>query len=312
MTLDIIIATFNRESLLRKTLESLLTAPVPAGMEARVVVVDNNSKDGTKGAVEAFLPRFGGRLKYLFEPTPGKSAALNTGLANSDGELVGLIDDDEEVNPDWFSVIAAWMSDQNLDFIGGSCKPKWEIPAPAWVPMQMTGLIGKIDEIHTPTPYGKDFPGILMGGNAVIRRTVLNRTGPWNVKLGPSESQRLLSSEDEDMYERLLDCGARGMYVPELTIHHWVPASRLTKRYYRKWCLWHGVSQGAKSLHRPEQVTHLFGVPRYHFGRALRGSYTNLAALLSRREPASATFFNELLWWELCGFVWGRHFHRRG
>ncbi len=76
------------------------------------------------------------------------------------------------------------------------------------------------------------YPGILMGGNAVIRRDALTRAGKYSTALSRTGT-RLLGCEDEDMYHRLLARGAHGRYVPDLVIFHHVPATRLTKRYFR-------------------------------------------------------------------------------
>ena len=37
-------------------------------------------------------------------------------------------------------------------------------------------------------------------------------------------------------FERLMQSGARGLYVPELIIFHYIPEHRLRKHYYRQWC----------------------------------------------------------------------------
>jgi len=71
MRLDVIVPTYNRQELLKRTLESLLAAEVPRGLDVRVTVVDNNSKDGTRHTVESQMERFGGRLGYVFEGRPG-------------------------------------------------------------------------------------------------------------------------------------------------------------------------------------------------------------------------------------------------
>src|SRR4051794_38386926 len=95
MKLDVIIPTYNRDQLLKRTLDSLLNAEVPASLEVRVTVVDNNSKDSTRQTVESYREKFCGRLDYVFEGRQGRSFALNAGIRSTTGELVGMIDDDE-------------------------------------------------------------------------------------------------------------------------------------------------------------------------------------------------------------------------
>jgi len=309
MRLDIVIPTHNRAALLPRALESVLAADRPDGLDASVTVVDNRSTDDTRAVVESFVPRFGGRLHYVYEPNPGRSPALNAGIAASRGDLVGMIDDDEEVDRTWLLTIAAAFKDPATDFIGGPYMPRWGGQRPVWLGRAYGSAIGWAECGETIQQYGPGCDGMLMGGNAVIRRSVLERVGPYSVDLGRTPGRRLLSCEDDDMFTRLLSIGARGFYRPDLVIHHYVPPERLTKRYFRRWCFWRGVSQGVLDRRRPAAVPHLLGVPRYMIGVAIRGTIDTLRAALGRREPAR-TFKNELAWWDLAGFFYGKHVHR--
>jgi hypothetical protein len=150
---------------------------------------------------------------------------------------------------------------------------------------------------------------MLMGGNAVIRRSLLNRVGPYATDLGRSSDGRLLSCEDRDMFERLLAAGAKGFYRPDLVILHYVPPERLTKKYFRRWSFWHGVSRGVLDRRRPAPVPYLLGVPRYMIGLAVRAAIDTARRIFRRREAAHL-FKNELAWWDLVGFVYGKHVYR--
>jgi glycosyltransferase involved in cell wall biosynthesis len=310
MTLDVILPTFNREALLRRTLDSLHDARRPAGLDFRVIVVDNGSTDGTRGLVSGQAARFDGRLRYLLEPTSGKPHALNAGIAATSGDLIGLIDDDEEIGAGWFECIAETFADESLDFIGGKCLPRWAAPRPPWLGDGYLGVIGWVDPGNESRPMDASYPGILMGGNAVVRRRVMESAGPYSAALNRTGT-RLLGCEDEDMYHRLLALGARGRYVPGLVIYHYVPAERLTKRYFRRWCFWRGVSLGVMDRERPADVPYLAGVPRYQIGRAARGLLHLLTPSRRASDAALARRFEaELACRDLAGFFWGKHFHR--
>ena len=310
MILDVILPTFNREALLSRTLESLRAARIPSGMDVRILVVDNASTDGTRALIRREAERFDGRLQYLFVPTPGKPHALNAAIAASDGDLVGLIDDDEEVDAGWFECIRRELASPDVEFIGGKVLPRWESPRPSWLGTGYLGVIGWVDPGDLAKAMDASYPGILMGGNAVIRRRLLERAGPYSTALNRTGA-RLLGCEDEDMYHRLLALGARGRYVPELVIYHHVPAARLTKSYFRRWCFWRGVSLGVMDRTRPVRVAYLAGVPRYRVGRAVRGVSSLLAALVARgRTKDAERFEHELACWDLAGFFWGKHVHR--
>ena len=313
MTIDVILPTFNRESLLQRTLDSLLAATCPASLDVRIVVVDNGSTDGTRAIVRRAQDRFDGRLRYLFEPASGKPYALNAGIAATNGDLIGLIDDDEEVDERWFECIAREFAADargSLDFIGGKVLPRWEAARPPWLGDGYLGVIGWVDPGPEARPMDASYPGILMGGNAVIRRRVLDAAGPYSTALNRTGA-RLLGCEDEDMYHRLLALGARGRYVPDLVIYHYVPEARLTKSYFRRWCFWRGVSLGVMDRDRPAAVPYLAGVPRYQVGRAARGLLRLCVPSFDRSDAArQLRFESELACWDLAGFAWGKHFHR--
>lgn len=308
MQLTVIIATYNRCELLPRALASLLAAEAPPGLDVRVTVADNNSRDATRAVVEEWQPKFGGRLQYLFEPRQGKSYALNTAIAATTSDLVGMIDDDEEIDPGWYSRVATAFKDTSVDFIGGPYVPRWGAAQPAWLPESYRGVIGWVDAGDKVLPYDEHYPGVLMGGNAVFRRALFARVGPYATNLGRTD-KHLLSCEDEDMYQRLLAAGARGFYLPDLIIHHYVPPERLTKSYYRRWCFWRGVSHGVMDRARRSPVAYLLGVPRWFYGRAARGLLSAAAAPLRPGTPAES-FAGELEVWNLLGFFYGKHFYR--
>jgi glycosyltransferase involved in cell wall biosynthesis len=294
--------------LLPVCLKSLQAARIPEGLSVGITIVDNNSKDNTRAVVESWQQQLGERLHYVFEQTQGRSAALNAGITASESDLVGFIDDDEEIDETWYEIVYQAFTSADVDFIGGPYIPKWECEPPPWLPSDHEGVIGLVDAGSEVIPYDEDYPGILMGGNAVIRRAAIEKVGLYMTALGRT-GERLLAGEDEDMYRRLLASGAKGLYLPQLKIYHLIPASRLTKKYYRRWSFWRGVSCGVLDRTQPQAVPYLCGVPRYLFGAASRGAAGWTTAPL-RRAAASQTFTNELAVWDLLGFFYGKHFYK--
>jgi len=309
MRLDVLVPTLNRARSLERTMRSLLQAEVPAGLQVLITVVDNGSNDETKPLVERLMTEHPGRVGYVCERRRGKSRALNTGIAATSGDLVGMIDDDEEVDRNWYRVLSSAFHDPALDFVGGPYVPKWPRQPPAWLPDDYLAVIGDVNSGPEPRNYGPDFDGILKGGNAVVRRRVLERAGPYAEWLGPSGNGRLLSCEDEEMYHRLLKLGAKGRYLPDLVVYHHVFEERLNKAYYRRWCFWRGVSRGLMDRVHPLPVRYLAGVPRFLYGRATRGAVAMIRRAL-HREDWDRSFSDELSLWDLAGYLYGRHIYR--
>lgn len=311
MKLDLIIATCNRQDLLKRALESVLRATIPPGLELTVTVVDNKSRDKTKQVVEALQPAFGGRLNYVFEASQGKSFALNTGIAATQGTHVGMIDDDEEIADDWLVQCASAFADDKVDFIGGPYLPRWGAEQPAWLPMTYKGVIGWVEVANEPAVFDNKFSGMLMGGNCVFTREILAKAGPYSTVLNRTE-RLLLAGEDEDMYHRLLSLGAHGRYLPGLVIHHFIPPERLTKQYFRRWCFWRGVSLGLMDRKQAQHdVAYLAGVPRYVIGRAGRAIARGTARAFGIRKDTPDQSFTDLLsLFDLAGFAYGKHLYK--
>lgn len=308
LSLDVLVPTHERPVLLRRTLDSLLLAPVPPGLEARVVVLQNDANPDTDRVIADVVARVPGRVTHLREPRPGKSRALNTGIQATRGDLIAVIDDDEAVDPAWLGVIQHVFQGPEVDFIGGPCLPRWGAVPPHWLPRTFGGVIGYAESGDRVLVYGQDADGILMGGNAVMRRRIVERAGLFQPALGPRPDRRLLSGEDEEFYRRLLGVGAHGLYVPDLRIYHYVPPERLTKRYYRRWCFWHGVSRSVIEQLLPSPAARVGRVPRYLYGDTLRALVRWLTPL--RTRDAGARFADELHLWRLAGFVYGSYWRR--
>ena len=307
MKLDVILPTYNRSHLLKAALASLLRAPLPPNMEVTVIVVDNNSKDDTAAVVDEIQRNASLPVRYILEKRQGSSHARNAGIAAATGDLVGFIDDDEEIDTSWYQVIGREFADPAISFIGGPYVPNWVSAVPDWLPPGYHAVIGAIP----PKPralYDQSFAGILVGGNAVLRRSVFDRVGTYAPHLGRSD-KGLLSEEDAEFYRRLQKTDMRGIYVPELLIHHFIAPERLTRKYHRRWAYWRAVSQGVLDREQRQPVRYLLGVPRHLFGRALRCMLLFPRHRLQKGGKGQA-FANALALWDLFGFIYGKHFAR--
>ena len=309
MRLDLLVATFRRPELLADALRSVFAAARPPGLDVRVIVV-NNDGESDLASLHSLTTSAPVPVLLLQQPRRGKSHALNLGIRASDADYIGLIDDDERVVESWFEVAHATLMSGRLDFIGGPMLPLWPSQPPAWIPQGYRAVLGIVDNGPNRATYTTEFPGMLVGGNAIIRRSVLESIDGFSPELGPQEAHRLMSCEDEDVYGRLLAAGAKGEYVPELVVYHHVHQDRIRPSYYRSWCFWNGASKAVLGRLQPESVPTIGGVPRYMYGSAFRAAGTRLKAWLMNRG-AAARLEAELPLWQLAGQLYGRYGLRR-
>jgi glycosyltransferase involved in cell wall biosynthesis len=78
VNVSVVLCTYNRAQLFRRALAALAAQRTAPGLTWKLVLVDNNSNDGTNDVIEAFKSSSPFPIRHLFEGQQGKSIALNT------------------------------------------------------------------------------------------------------------------------------------------------------------------------------------------------------------------------------------------
>jgi glycosyltransferase involved in cell wall biosynthesis len=310
----LLIATCNRAALLDETLDSIRAMRVGTGRRWDVIVVDNNSTDGTRAVVERQARDFPVPLRYLYEAQQGRSSALNAGIAASNATIIAMTDDDVRVEAGWLEAACEALGDPAIAYAGGPVTPIWETPPPAWLDLTRGDLWGTIaiqDHGDRPFDYGRARK-VPLGANMAARRSMFTSIGGFRADLGRRRGKLVLGQEVPELLMRARAAGLRGMYVPAMRVHHHIPSTRLTRAYFRKWWFGKGVSRSALERVQPvtelgvdlRQTPHVMRVPRYMYGSAARdvlGCVRNL--WLGRRADA---FRHEMMLMFFAGYFWAR------
>src|SRR5579859_41930 len=135
MNITVILCTYNRSQSLADTLESLVRSEMPESVDWEVLVLDNNSKDDTRAVVESFCNRYPQRFRYLSEPQPGKSHALNSGIRAARGHILAFTDDDVLVEPTWLRELTANLLNGEWAGSSGRTLPEPGFLVPGWLPL---------------------------------------------------------------------------------------------------------------------------------------------------------------------------------
>lgn len=105
---SVIVRTYNRPHLLRNCLESLL---VQTYKNFEVVLV-NDGGDETGGLIREFEGQL--NINYVKHPTQkGRSASVNTGIKNSQGQYLAFLDDDDTYYPNHLMILVRYITDHD-------------------------------------------------------------------------------------------------------------------------------------------------------------------------------------------------------
>lgn len=241
MNLSVIVPAHNpHPGRLARTLAGLRaqTLPPPAW---ELIIADNASADP---AVFAALDlAWHPHARVIRESRLGLTAARLRGFAESHGDLIVLVDDDNVLDPGYLAAVSAHFADDpELGAAGGRSLPEFENAPPAWM-REFDGLLALRDLGDEPgrarwregehraypacAPIGAGLALRRAGADAYaaalardLRRQAFDRTG-----------SQLVSGGDNDLVMTVLEAGLAVAYFPDLRLTHLIPARRSEPSY---------------------------------------------------------------------------------
>jgi len=267
--LSIVLPTYNRAAELPLAVESALDQTAsPDSYE--IIVVDNNSTDGTAEVIGELTAQYPGRVFGVLERRQGVAYARQAGIDAARAELVGFFDDDVRIAREWVeTILRTFEQHPDIDVLGGKVLPSWTAPPPAWLTSVHWAPLALQDFGDAPMSVSRENPRGLISANLACRKSIFERVGGFS-----PEFQRVKDSigslEDDEWIRRLWRSGGRALYVPDLVTYTIVPASRLTRTYHRRWHKGHGrfyAKLRADEMERTSVGTFL-GVPAHLYRSA--------------------------------------------
>ena len=156
-TLSIVVPCYNEEAVIAKCLDAIAEQELAPD---EVIIVDNNCIDNTIKIAQAY-----DFVKIVKQPVQGMSPARNAGIAAATCDVVGRIDADSTLRPDWVAVVKNCFADDSVDAATG---PVYYNDMPA---EKLGASVDKQVRIAiTKLAKNSDFR-ILFGTNMAVRRS---------------------------------------------------------------------------------------------------------------------------------------------
>ena len=218
--MSIIISTYNRCDLLEQTIDSILKI-IDKNPAYELLIIDNNSTDNTSIVVNKFLPH--PVVKYFMEPNQGLSHARNRGMKEAAGDVFVFLDDDIELEENYFQICRKLIESPEFNIVGGKVLP-FGVAVPEWLPEKFYYLVSIFDLGNKPKVVSK-----VMGANYLISKRAALEIGDYNVALG-RKGNVLSGGEEIEYMTRAREKGYKIFYDPSLIVYHKIN-NKLNKAY---------------------------------------------------------------------------------
>lgn len=218
MDLSVIIATYNRQRVVRNTLDALREQTYGAN-NFEVILGDDGSTDNTGQVIRDYIAEHSlSTWRCMRHPANvGKPVVVNAGILAALSPLVAFTDDDILPCREWVAAHVARHREEKRSVV---VMGKVSYPAD-WV--AKSNLVryhnSRYTGHHKPTPSRSTelLPTQFGGGNFSIPRSILVEAGMYD--------RRLRRGEDNELALRLHEKGLRIVYEPKAAVVHYGEAA---------------------------------------------------------------------------------------
>jgi glycosyltransferase involved in cell wall biosynthesis len=215
---SLIICTKNRIGFLRETLSHLLPRLHDLERLLEVLVVDNDSTDGTSEMLSALSMQWS-KLRYVFCREAGLSRARNKAISLAEGEILIWTDDDLIIGENWMERLLEPIDRGEAECVVGRIEIAAHLRRDWMKPFHRLWLA---ENIHPLKPQ-------LIGANMAIRKDCFGNGFFFDPATGPGA---LGYMDDTLLGMRLQKSGKRIAYCDDAKVTHHFGSERLHRSYW--------------------------------------------------------------------------------
>jgi len=218
-TVTVVILNHNGGAILDLLAESLRALRGSAGLPgAQVIVVDDNSTDGSDSQAAALCSAFGAEFASTRDGKHGVGAARNVGLLHATGRLIAFLDNDAVPEAGWLAALVAFMDAHPSS---GACASRVMFSDKPDIVNSMGSVLNELFHgngvgIHEMYEFAT-VPDQVMyatGNGMMLRRAALDQVGTFD------EGYLFWGADDADLGLRLRRAGWTIHAVPNAVVMH--------------------------------------------------------------------------------------------
>jgi glycosyltransferase involved in cell wall biosynthesis len=244
MGISIIICCYNSEKRLETTLRALSRVAIPAEAKAELILVDNNSADGTLAFAARYWGEAGNKfpLQAISEPKQGQMHARLRGITAARYDIILFVDDDNELQPDYLEHGYRILSQHpDVGILGGISHGVFKSQLPAWInpgfpfkSLLNSLAVSTVNNSATGYLYGSH--SFIFGAASFYRKSIFDslREHQHELKLTGRKGNVLMSCDDIELCMLAKMMGFKLYRSAQLNFNHHIDCSRLDKSYFER------------------------------------------------------------------------------
>jgi succinoglycan biosynthesis protein ExoM len=249
------ICTYKRLWQLKSLLRALEGQETGGRFSYSISIADNDRSGSARQVADAHALQSKVDIRYDIEPEQNIALARNRTIANSRGDFVALIDDDELPGPDWLLNMHKALALFETAGVLGPVIPRYEAPPPRWVKR------GRFFE--RPSYFSAYFLNwwLTRTGNCLLRRSLFKDRRDWfRPEFGSG-------GEDRDFFKRMIAKGHVFVWCDEAPVFEAVPPERWALNIMLKRALLRGkMTYSSRKNDLKDILSSPFLLAAYSFG----------------------------------------------
>lgn len=220
MLISICMCTYQRSHVV-ETLKSIAALRLPEHVSLEVIVVDNDEHGYAEMLVKGQANLMDTPVFYRQETAKNIALARNCSIANTQGEWVAFIDDDEVADPDWLAQLLVTAQTYQADAVFGRVKSTYPSNTPQWI----------IESGVFERPPVSNGQAVTSGAT---NSTLVSQAAIKKYQLKFDSNYGLTGGEDADFFYRLYQHGGKLVCASAAYVSEEVASDRLNIDYLLK------------------------------------------------------------------------------